>query len=391
MDEFPEKLRQKLENRKRENTFRELKLNGGNTDFVSNDYLGMAREEEILKGALKIMESMDLLHNGSTGSRLLSGNSELHERTEVSIARYYKAESALLFNSGYDANLGFFSSVPQKSDLVLYDEYVHASMRDGIRMGLARNYKFRHNDLKDLRKLLDRLIRSREKDSQIYLATESVFSMDGDEPDLHQLLLLCEEFQCRLVLDEAHSISGLNQTIPDLDTSERSKHMVFARVVTFGKGMGVQGAAILGSGELRSYLVNYARSFIYSTAIPPLTVASLLFVIEQMEKESIRDKIALLRANISTFLKEVEIRGFKDKFIPSRSAIHSCVIPGNSTVKQVSEILVHNGFDVRPILAPTVPAGMERIRFCMHSFNTADEIKEVLSILAQAYEEIVHA
>lgn len=380
-----------MQERKEQNTFRELKKGSGKTDFVSNDYLGMAREEEVFHGALSILESMGLMRNGSTGSRLLSGNTELHERTEISLARLYGSESALIFNSGYDANLGFFSSVPQRDDVVLFDEYVHASMRDGIRMGLGRSYKYKHNDLEDLRQILRRIRPEGDRAVQCYIATEAVFSMDGDQPDLPSLLDLCSEFGCRLVLDEAHKLKEWWENSTGNRMGELLDQMAFARIVTFGKGMGVQGAAVLGSEELRSYLINFARSFIYSTALPPMSIASVLYVCDHMSKDTLRERNERLRSHISVFLEELKTRGLKERFIPSTSAIHSCIIPGNNTVKQVTDLLNKSGFDVRPILAPTVPAGKERIRFCLHSFNAVEEIKEVLSILAHALEEIVHA
>ncbi|GGD52011.1 aminotransferase class I/II-fold pyridoxal phosphate-dependent enzyme [Muriicola marianensis] len=391
MDGFPKKLGQKLQERREENTLRELKLLSSKTDFVSNDYLGMAREETVFRGATGILESMGMLRNGSTGSRLLSGNSPLHEKTEAVLAGLYGAESALIFNSGYDANLGLFSCVPQRDDVVLYDEYIHASMRDGIRMGLAKSYKYRHNDLDHLRELLLRLRKEGDKDSQFYLATEAVFSMDGDQPDLDSLIKLCDEFRCRLILDEAHAILGIDRTLGDLADQETVRRVVFARIATFGKAMGVQGAAVLGSPQLRSYLVNFARSFIYSTALPPMSVAAVLFACEQINKEEYLRKKERLRSNIEMFLKIRDDLGLRERFIPSRSAIHSCVIPGNSGVKRVSEDLNRKGYNVLPILSPTVPSGQERIRFCLHSFNSRDEIKEVLSILARAIEENVHA
>jgi 8-amino-7-oxononanoate synthase len=297
----------------------------------------------------------------------------------------------LIFNSGYDANLGFFSSVPQRGDLVVYDEYVHASIRDGIRMSLGKSFKFKHNDLDDLRQLLRRIRQNPDPDSECYIATEAVFSMDGDKPDLDSLVSLCDEFGCKLVLDEAHAIEGIDRGISDLNDTELVRRVVLARVVTFGKAMGIQGAALLSGEELKAYLLNYARSFIYTTALPPMSIASILFVHRHMDSTEVRERTISLRNNINLFLHEIDRRKLKSRFIPSRSAIHSCVIPGNERVKKVAEILGREGFDIRPILAPTVPEGAERIRFCLHSYNTRSEIMEVLSILAHAIEEHVHA
>jgi len=165
----------------------------------------------------------------------------------------------------------------------------------------------------------------------------------------------------------------------------------FARIVTFGKGMGVQGAAILGSPTLKDFLVNFARSFIYTTALPPMTLAAILIAHGPEMAYDINKRGRILEDNINFFNHEVASQGLQNLFIPSTSAIHCCVIIGNTQVKEIAKKLQENGFDVRPILAPTVPEGEERIRFCLHSFNTQKEIKEVLSILAIAIKKLFHA
>ncbi len=389
MENLPGKLGRKLQERKDQNAFRQLRAGTGLIDFVSNDYLGLSGEEEVLKGALKLLEAAGGLRNGSTGSRLLSGNSQMYSKTEAALAHYYQSEDCLIFNSGYDANLGLFSSILQRGDLIFYDEYAHASMRDGIRMGLGKSYKYKHNDLSDLRDQITTQLKKIGPETTLYVATEAVFSMDGDQPDLDPLLKLCEEFDCKLILDEAHVVNGTGM-ISDLEQFGLSEQVILARVVTFGKAMGVQGAGILCGKELKSYLVNFARSFIYTTALPPVSVASILYVCKEMNQKLLIERKEDLLGNIRFFLEELERLGLENRFIPSKSAIHSCLIPGNTEVKEVSAVLGRRGFDVRPILAPTVPAGMERLRFCLHSFNSHDEIREVLTILAHALEENAH-
>ncbi|QBA65163.1 aminotransferase class I/II-fold pyridoxal phosphate-dependent enzyme [Muriicola soli] len=391
MANLPKKLKQKLQQRLDDDIIRSLSTTRGSVDFVSNDYLGLAKDNETFRAAIDLLEARGEMGNGSTGSRLLSGNNELFEDTENYLAEYYGEEAALIFNSGYDANLGLFSSVPQRGDLILFDEYIHASMRDGIRMGLARSIKFTHNDLNELRDILQRERENITQDAQCYIVTEAVFSMDGVQPELKTLLSLCGEFQCKLILDEAHAIRGIDKTLSDLKGSEYLPQCVFARIVTFGKAIGVQGAAILGSNDLKNYLLNYARSFIYTTALPPMTVASILCIYQKLDSEDIQRRKSKLRSNIALFQGETEKRELGELFIKSNSAIHSCIIPGNNRVKKVAQTLIQKGYDLRPILAPTVPVGKERIRICLHSFNTEDEIKEVLSILAYAIEEKIHS
>src|SRR5690606_29055245 len=180
----PLKLDKRLESRKNNNSLRCLVKSEG-VDFSSNDYLGFASSSEIFHKTMQILKDNNCLKNGSTGSRLLSGNFELYEKAENFLAEFHNSEAGLILNSGYDANLGFFSSVPQKGDVVFYDEYIHASIRDGLQLSRAKSFKFRHNDIEDLQK---GIIRFRESDrnnfADIYVVTESVFSMDGDIPDL---------------------------------------------------------------------------------------------------------------------------------------------------------------------------------------------------------------
>lgn len=196
----------------------------------------------------------------------------------------------------------FFSSVPQKGDVILFDEYAHASIRDGLRMSLARSFKFRHNDLGHLRELL---VKFQHFDT-IYVVTESVFSMDGDSPDVQELLKIVREFQALLVVDEAHAIGVCGKDYKGLFQEESGA--VFARIVTFGKAMGCHGAAILGSKILKDYLVNFARSFIYTTAMSPHSVATIAAAYGYFEEILDREpgELQQLRDNLQFFEEEIQ-------------------------------------------------------------------------------------
>src|ERR1035437_1153344 len=199
---IPKKLLSLLDKRKNENNFRELSLPDGKLiDFSSNDYLGFSKNPELKKIKEKISKQYNLHQEGSTGARLITGNSILAEETEKQIANFHHAESALLFNSGYDANTGLLSSVPQKRDLVLYDELCHSSIIDGVRQSFADSFKFRHNDLAHLQRLLER----NNHAETIYVVTESVFSMDGDCALLKEIAALCKKHNAFLIIDEAHA------------------------------------------------------------------------------------------------------------------------------------------------------------------------------------------
>ncbi len=325
MERTPGKLQAKLAERLQKNAIRSLQSVGNLVDFSSNDYLGLARNGELVRAAHKFLEGMEL-KNGASGSRLLSGNHALYPKLEEFLAAHHHADTALVFNSGYDANIGFFSSVPQRGDIVLFDELVHASIRDGMQMGHAKSYKFAHNDIEDLSRHIERS-RNMDGSTEIYIVTESVFSMDGDSPDLRGMAKLCKENNCFLVVDEAHA-TGVFGKGTDLISELGLETEVFARIITFGKAMGCHGAAILGSRPLTDYLINFARSFIYTTALPPHAVASILAAYDFLKGNGAH--IAeQLHGNIAHFKHEMERLQLSDRFIQSHSAIQCMLVPGS--------------------------------------------------------------
>ncbi|WP_264553046.1 aminotransferase class I/II-fold pyridoxal phosphate-dependent enzyme [Flavobacterium sp. N2038] len=373
-------LTQKLENRKQNNSLRKLPSFNNLVDFSSNDYIGFSKSESIFKLSHHYLIENDIIQNGATGSRLISGNHSLYQIAESFIAQFHDAESALIFNSGYDANLGFFSAVPQRNDVILYDELSHASIRDGIVMSNAKSYKFNHNDFEDLERLIIKFQSSKSQiPTNIYIVTETVFSMDGDSPNLEELVILSEKYNCYLVVDEAHTLGVFGEKGEGLTQYLQLHNRIFARIMTFGKGLGCHGAAILGNAALREYLVNFARSFIYTTGLSPHSVSTILTAYHQLEIES--EMIEKLRQNIVFFNQQKNLLGLKPMFVRSKSAIQSAIIPGNENVKRLAQQLQDKGFDVKAILSPTVPEGQERLRFCIHSYNSEGEINQILELL----------
>ena len=374
---LPKSLQQKLNQRKANNALRKLPVANDYIDFASNDYIGFAKSETIFHEIHQFLLDKNCKVNGATGSRLLSGNHTLYNEAEEYISKFHKVEAALIFNSGYDANVGFFSAVPQRNDIILYDELCHASIRDGIQMSHAKAYKFQHNDFEDLGRLLQRC---QTEPVEVYIVTESVFSMDGDCPNLEQLTNLSEKYGAYLVVDEAHALGVFGEQGEGLVQSLGLEQKVFARIMTFGKGLGCHGAAVLGSKELKSYLLNFARSFVYTTGLSPHSVATILQSYKHLTKE--KEVLEQLKANIIFFNQQKMRLGLKPMFVYSKSAIQCAIIPGNEKVKNIAEQLQQKGFDVRPILSPTVPEGQERLRFCLHSFNSESEIANVLELLS---------
>jgi 8-amino-7-oxononanoate synthase len=371
---LPENLKHKIENCKENNLFRKLPVFNNLIDFSSNDYIGFSKSETIYKHTHAYLVENEIFQNGSTGSRLLTGNHSLYSITENFIAQFHEAESALIFNSGYDANLGFFSAVPQENDVVLYDELCHASIKDGIAMSEAKSHSFIHNDLEDLEKHIINF-----PNTIIYIVVEAVFSMDGDSPNLEELIHLSEQYNCYLIVDEAHALGVFGEKGEGLAQYLKLHYKFFTRIVTFGKGLGCQGAAILTSLELREYLINFAGSFIYTTALPPCAVASIFIAYQELENE--KGPIEKLRENIVYFNQQKNLFGLKPMFVHSKSSIHSAIVPGNENVKKLAQQLQDKGFDVQTVLSPIVPEGQERLRFCIHNYNSEEEISKVLELV----------
>ncbi|HKO76474.1 MAG TPA: 8-amino-7-oxononanoate synthase [Flavobacterium sp.] len=372
---FPKKLSDKLESRRQNKSLRILPQPNELIDFASNDYIGFSKSEAIFNATHQFLLDLNIKSNGATGSRLLSGNHTLYTETENYIAQFHQSESALLFNSGYDANVGFFSAVPQKGDLILYDELCHASIRDGIQLSNAKSYKFKHNDFEDLDLLIQR-----NPNILIYIVTESVFSMDGDCPNMEELIAVSEKHNCYLVVDEAHALGVFGGKGEGLIQYLHLQDKIFARIMTFGKGLGCHGAVVLGSDKLKSYLVNFARSFIYTTGLSPHSVATILIGYHHLEKD--KNALESLRDNIVFFNQVKKMLYLSPLFIRSKSAIQSVIIPGNEKVKAIATSLQQNGFDVKAILSPTVPEGQERLRFCLHNYNSKEEMTQVLTLLS---------
>ena len=371
---FPSKLLDKLNKRLASDSLRSLPVPNELVDFSSNDYLGFSKSKHLAEQVIKKSEEFQL-SNGSTGSRLLSGNSAFHEALESQLAEFFQADSALLFNSGYDANIGFLASVPQRGDRIFYDEFSHASIRDGIRLSNSKSYGFRHNDLADLQQK----IKSTDAKGEVYVVVEAVYSMDGDMAPLKELTELSASIGFKLIVDEAHSTGVFGKNGQGLVVDQQLESYVFARIHTFGKALGCHGAVVLGDKLLVQYLINFSRPFIYTTAMPLHSVLTIKFAVEML---TVTKEIEQLRSNINYFNEMIRQFNLQGIFINSSSAIQSAVISSPKRVKEVTLKLQQHNFDAKAILSPTVPLGQERIRFCIHSYNTSQEIQEILFLLS---------
>ncbi|HVU53614.1 MAG TPA: 8-amino-7-oxononanoate synthase [Puia sp.] len=375
-------LNKKLREKKDQNALRRLRLPDGKVDMCSNDYLGIATngliEEAWMQAGLSGKEAVDgpmghrgtkAMRHGSGGSRLLAGNYPLIEEVEKELALFHAAEAGLIFNSGYDANLGLLSCIAQRGDTMLYDQLSHASMRDGIRLSFARALSFGHNDLQDLEKRLQ------AAEGRVFVATESVFSMDGDQAPLREMADLCRRYGAHLIVDEAHATGVVGERGEGLVQALGLEAACFARVHTFGKALGCHGAIVLGSHRLRDYLINFSRSFIYTTALPEssvwaIRIAYRLFPGMRAERIHLQALISRLQRADLAFEK-----------LHSETPIQGVVAPGNEAIKALADRLQAGGLDIRPILYPTVPKGRERLRIVLHSFNTMEELDRLFHLL----------
>lgn len=303
------------------------------TDFSSNDYLGLSRNRALQQRFVGTLSSV--AHSiGSTGSRLLNGNSAYALSLERYLASFHHAPAALLFNSGYDANVSLLSCLPQPDGAVIFDEYVHASMHDGIKLGRAKcARRFRHNDVEHLREILTELLTSVGDQPPIcstaVVAIEALYSMDGDVAPLEQIITVIEQFDGRaiLIVDEAHSTGSYGPQGRGLLCALNLEQRVFARLHTFGKAVGAHGAVVLGSPLLRDYLVNYARPLVYSTMMSYHGLIAVKCAYEHLAQQAdqlqqkLWDLVNIFRSRVGTLDQDVSL-------LPAKSMIQGVVIPG---------------------------------------------------------------
>lgn len=366
------RMKNALLEKEKEGSLRQLTVSQNKIDFVSNDYLGLARSAALHQNIEERYHQLPFSKNGSTGSRLLAGNSALAEEVESYLAKIFKAEQAVIFNSGYAANQAALSCIPQKGDTILYDELVHACMHDGLKLSRAERKSFKHNNLQDLEDQL------RETDGKKFIAIESIYSMDGNQAPLTEIVNLAEQFDASIILDEAHSTGAYGKNGAGLAVSLGLESKIDARIYTFGKAMGVHGACIAGSSTLANYLVNFARPFIFSTALSPHSLVSIQCAFGFLQNQLYLQES--LQQNIQFFLQNYQQNNLPNK-IESQSAIQSVLINGNKQVMALAEQLQQNGMDCRGIRFPSIKKGSERIRICLHAYNTETEIKKLINTM----------
>ncbi|MGG5207640.1 aminotransferase class I/II-fold pyridoxal phosphate-dependent enzyme [Chryseobacterium sp. MIQD13] len=361
------KFQNALDKRKEEGILRTLKPKSAGIDFYSNDYLGLAGNEEFQHLLLRQIQENPKILSGSSGSRLISGNSNTVSETENYIAEQHQYPAALLFSSGYNANLALFSSLADRHDTIIVDEQIHRSVHDACRMSHAKKLKFRHNDPEDLENIL------KKQTGPCYVAIESLYSMDGDIAPIQEITALVKKYNAALIVDEAHAFGVFGY---GLIHKYQLQNEVFAAVMTYGKALGSHGAAILCNETVKSYLVNFASPFIYTTAAQDFLWVSIKTGYEFLKQKP--EHLKKLQQNIKTFRNQnIETPSAET------SPIQAILIPDNQQLRNLQQTLSDHNFLTYPVYSPTVKTGTERLRICLHSFNTEEETVTLTRIIKE--------
>ncbi|KAJ3187176.1 hypothetical protein HDU85_007214 [Gaertneriomyces sp. JEL0708] len=357
-------------------------------DFSSNDYLSLSSNRDLHTLFMTSLNQQSHLGLGSTGSRLLTGNSSLALHLEAELARIHQTPSALLFNSGYDANLSLLSTLPQPTTAIIYDAHIHASMHDGIKLSrTSYRYAFKHNDIEDLKRILSSLP---SQCTTRLIAIESLYSMDGSLSPLLEIMPLLNS-QTLLILDEAHStgVMGLHGT-GYYSHLQLPPSPYVIKLHTFGKAIASHGAVVCCSKVIREYLLNYSRAVVYSTMTAPHTLVATRCAYQYLHRHAGRLQTNLERM-IQLFNELLTTPRLPSpaRLLPSATMIQSIVFPTNPAVVKLAKLIQSRGYDVRPIRSPTVAKGEERVRVCLHAGNTEEEVRGLCEAVRWALDAVV--
>jgi 8-amino-7-oxononanoate synthase len=351
-------------------------------NLCSNDYLGLSQNVRLKQALLEGVESSGRL--AATGSRLLSGHHAIWDELEDEFAAFAGTESALYFNSGYAANTGLLGALLGQDDVVFSDALNHASIVDGIRLGRARNIIYPHCDLSWLE---NEICRQRNVSGARIIVTESIFSMDGDCAPLRELFALGKKYGAEVIVDEAHATGTCGPNGRGVVAELGLQKQALAIVHTCGKALASMGGFVCGSSALKRFLINHARSFIFSAALPPYLgyqVLAALRLASAMDRE--RKHLVSLSAKLRGCLRSL---GFHNE--TSRSHIVPLILGSNGEALRFAEAIGKHGFAVRAIRAPSVPRGTERLRLSLTASITGDEIEHFATVVASvASREAIH-
>jgi 8-amino-7-oxononanoate synthase len=347
--------------------------------LASSSYLGLSIHPKLIAASQTAVEEFGV---GSSGSRLITGNMTLHESLEYALTRFHGTEDTILFNSGYDANLGVISTLMKKSDVIFSDELNHASIIDGSRLSRSEVRIYNHNDMTDLERHLRDAKSSRKPGSRFFIITDSVFSMDGDLANLIELAELASDYDAYLMLDEAHAVGVFGAHGRGLAEEQKMEGQVDILMGALSKAFGTSGGYISGTEELVDILRNRARSFVFTTSLPPSVIASSLASLEVVRSEpELREQ---LWKNIDYFKSNLDGIGYNT--MSSASQIIPMLIGSSDKTMELSKALFNHGIFLNGIRPPTVPEGSSRLRATMLANHTKQDIDEALSVFKTIQE-----
>lgn len=335
-------------------------------NYASNDYLGISTKDDLRREFLN--QNNSLLSTAS--ARLLTGSSQEYKELESTVANIFSKETALIFNTGYQCNLGVISALIGRGDVVFSDKLNHASIIDGMQLAQGDFYRYKHFDYDNLEKLLES---KRGQYKRALIVSESVFSMDGDIADIDKLIELKKKYNCLLMIDEAHAFCAAGETLAGISGGND----IDIITATFGKAVGSFGAFCVSSEDIISYLINKARSFIFSTSIPPLNIAWSNWILNEKRNFLIFQK-QNLQALTENVHKLLDYRGIKT---PSESQIIPIIIGSNEDTLKLSEKLRAEGYYIPAIRPPTVPEGTSRLRISLTADCKLEDFEKLLDII----------
>ncbi|GED17818.1 8-amino-7-oxononanoate synthase [Aneurinibacillus migulanus] len=380
MDEFEASLCLALETKKEKGLLRHMRTVEENNEiniFSSNNYLGLARDERVRQAAIQAIEAYG---TGSGGSRLTTGNLSLHERLESVLAAWKGKEDAILFSSGYLANLGTISALMMSGDTIFSDELNHASIIDGCRMSRARTVIYRHADMRDLELKLCNAAPEGKK----LIVTDGVFSMDGNIAPLPEITQLASVYGAWVMVDDAHATGILGETGAGTAEYFGVSDGVHLAMGTLSKSIGTEGGYVAASANVIQYLRNYARPFIFQTSLSPGVIGAALKAVEIIQTEPVyRQRVMANAEYMRTGLRKLGYR-----LIEGTTPILAVVIGEAKRAVEVSRCLEGHGVFAPAIRPPTVPEGTSRIRVTLSAVHTRDEMDRALAAFAAASNEI---
>jgi 8-amino-7-oxononanoate synthase len=345
----------------------EVVVNGKQVIMIgSNNYLGLTNHPRVKEAAIKAIEKFG---SGCAGSRFLNGNLEIHEELEMKLARFFRKEAALVFATGYQTNLGTISALLGRNDVAIIDKYDHASIIDGCRLSFGKVKKYRHNDMKDLERVLEAT-----KDKGKLIIVDGIFSMEGDIADLPNIVKLAKAYGARVMVDDAHGVGVLGEGGRGTAEHFGLENQVDLIMGTYSKSLAAIGGFVAGSTEAIDFIKHIGRSMIFSASLPPSLVASVSAALDIIEEQP-QLRIQLWK-NTHKMLKSYNELGYDTG--TSETPIIPIIIKDNMKVYEMCKLLFENGVFVNPVISPAVPPGRELLRTSYMATHTEEQLDRVL-------------